>query len=134
MLWRYATVQAGARLNSERRYTMGEPGRSPAASEAVGRFLAVYGPARPRDFAGWAALATPHARRLWDGAGDLAEVRVGASAGWLLPEDVGALGAQRHDPRRGGNPLQSGNVTRVVDGASGAPVRARVLAQRRGPR
>jgi hypothetical protein len=92
MLWRYATVKAGARLDSERRYTMGEPGRTPTASEAVRRFLGFYGPAKPGDFAEWAGLAKPHAQRLWDEAArDLAEVRVGKSKGWLMSEDMGAL-------------------------------------------
>ena len=45
MLWRYATVKAGVRLDSERRYRQGKPGRTPAASEAVRRFLRFYGPA-----------------------------------------------------------------------------------------
>jgi hypothetical protein len=92
MLWRYATVKAGARLDSERRYTTGKPGRTPTASEAVRRFLGFYGPAKPSDFAEWAGLAKPHAGRLWDeAAGDLAEVRVGKSNGWLMSEDLGAL-------------------------------------------
>jgi hypothetical protein len=92
MLWRYATVKAGARLDSERRYRKGEPGRTPTGSEAVRRFLGFYGPAKPGDFAEWAGLAKPHAQRLWDeAAGDLAEVRVGESKGWLMREDVGAL-------------------------------------------
>jgi hypothetical protein len=92
MLWRYATVKAGARLDSERRYTKGRPGRAPAASEAVRRFLRFYGPAKPSDFADWAGLAKPHAQRLWDNAADeVAEVRVGRDAAWLLSEDVGML-------------------------------------------
>ena len=92
MLWRYATVKAGARLDSERRYTRSEPGPTPTASEAVRRFLGFYGPAKPGDFAEWAGLAKPHADRLWDeAAGDLAEVRVGKSKGWLVSEDSGAL-------------------------------------------
>jgi hypothetical protein len=92
MLWRYATVKAGARLDSERRYTGSEPGRTPTASEAVRRFLGFYGPATPGDFAEWAGLAKPHAHRLWDeGAGDLAAMRVGKSKGWLMSEDMGAL-------------------------------------------
>jgi len=92
MLWRYATVKAGARLDSERRYTMGKPGRAPAASEAVRRFLGFYGPAKPGDFAEWTGLAKPHAARLWDDvAGELAEARVGKSQGWLMREDVAAL-------------------------------------------
>src|SRR5215212_8406949 len=64
MLWRYATVKAGVRLDAERRYTMGKPGRAPGASESVRRFLRFYGPARPADFAEWAGLAKPHAARL----------------------------------------------------------------------
>jgi Winged helix DNA-binding domain len=92
MLWRYATVKAGARLDSERRYRRGAPGRTPAAGEAVRRFLGFYGPAGPGDFAAWAGLAKAHAQRLWDQvASDLAEVRVGKSTGWLLSEDMGAL-------------------------------------------
>jgi Winged helix DNA-binding domain len=92
MLWRYATVKAGVRLDSERRYTMAKPGRTPSASEAVRRFLGFYGPAKPGDFADWAGLAKPHAERLWDeAAGDLAEVGVGKGKGWLMSEDMGAL-------------------------------------------
>jgi Winged helix DNA-binding domain len=92
MLWRYATVEAGIRLDSERRYRTARPGRTPDAREAVRRFLHFYGPARPADFAEWAGLARPHGRRLWDEvAGDLAEVRVGKGKGWLLSEDTGAL-------------------------------------------
>jgi Winged helix DNA-binding domain len=92
MLWRYATVKAGVRLDSERRYTVGKPGRAPAASEAVRRFLGFYGPGTVADFGEWAGLAKPHAQRLWDAAaGDLHEVQVGQHAVWLLSEDVGAL-------------------------------------------
>ena len=84
----------GGRRDStrERRYTSGKPGRTPAASDAVRRFLGFYGPATPGDFADWAGLAKPHAQRLWDEvAGDLAEVRVGKRKAWLLRDDVGAL-------------------------------------------
>jgi hypothetical protein len=92
MLWRYATVEAGAQLDSERRYTSGEPGRTPSASEAVRRFLGFYGPARPGDFAEWAGLAKSHAERLWDEAAvDLAEVRVGDTEAWLMSDDLGVL-------------------------------------------
>jgi hypothetical protein len=92
MLWRYATVKAGVRLDSERRYRMGRPGRAPAASEAVRRFLRFYGPATPGDFADWAGLAKPHAQRLWDDVSDeLDDVRVGKRTAWLLREDAGAL-------------------------------------------
>lgn len=94
MLWRYATVRAGARLDSERRYTLGEPGRTPPAVDALRGFLRFYGPATPDGFAAWAGLAKPHARRLWDGLADeLAEVRVGERPGWLMREDLDALGS-----------------------------------------
>src|SRR3954447_5567803 len=65
MLWRYATVRAGVRLDDERRDTMGKPGRAPRASGAVGRFLRFYGPAKPGDFIEWAGLAKAHGKRLW---------------------------------------------------------------------
>jgi hypothetical protein len=92
MLWRYATVKAGARLDSRRRYRTGKPGRAPTGSEAVRRFLRFYGPAKPGDFAEWAGLATAHAHRLWnEAAGDLAQVRIGKSTGWLVSDDMGAL-------------------------------------------
>jgi hypothetical protein len=92
MLWRYGTVKAGARLDSERRYMLGRPGRTPSASQAVRRFLHFYGPATPGDFADWAGLAKPHARRLWDEtANELTEVSVGRDAAWLMSDDVAAL-------------------------------------------
>ena len=92
MLWRYATVKAGVRLDSQRRYTMAKPGRAPAASEAVRRFLRFYAPATPGDFAEWAGLAKPHGQRLWDEvAPELAEVRVGRTRAWIVSEDLSAL-------------------------------------------
>jgi hypothetical protein len=92
MLWRYATVKAGVRLDSERRYTLAKPGRTPAAREAVRRFLRFYGPATVADFAEWAGLSKPHAQRLWDEvAGDLAEVAVGKNKAWVLSADTSAL-------------------------------------------
>ncbi len=92
MLWRYATVKAGARLDSERRYRLAKPGRTPAASQAVRRFLGFYGPADHGDFADWAGLAKSHARRLWDELADeLVEVPVGKRRAWLLRDDVAAL-------------------------------------------
>jgi hypothetical protein len=92
MLWRYGTVKAGARLDSERRYRQGRPGRVPAASEAVRRFLSFYGPATPAGFADWAGLAKSHAERLWnDVASDLVEVAVGGTRGWLASADLSEL-------------------------------------------
>jgi hypothetical protein len=92
MLWRFATVKAGARLDSERRYLLGKPGRAPGASEAVRRFLGFYGPAGPGEFAEWAGLARSHGQRLWDQAADgLVEVQSGTRKGWLLAEDAEPL-------------------------------------------
>ena len=88
MMWRYATVKAGARLDAERRYVAGAPGRAPAAREAVRRFLRFYGPAKRESFADWAGVARPHARRLWD---SVADELVQISGAWLLAEDVSAL-------------------------------------------
>lgn len=94
MLWRYAAVKAGARLDSKRRYLLGEPGRSPAAARAVTRFLHFYGPATAGDFAEWAGVAKPHAKRIWERVeGGLAEVSVGRRKAWLPSEDLEALGA-----------------------------------------
>ncbi|HSI80310.1 MAG TPA: crosslink repair DNA glycosylase YcaQ family protein [Solirubrobacterales bacterium] len=92
MLWRYATVKAGARLDSERRYTLAAPRPTPRASDTLRRFLGFYGPASPGDFADWAGIAKAHARRVWDEvSAELAEVRVGEARGWLLREDVDVL-------------------------------------------
>jgi hypothetical protein len=92
MLWRYGTVAAGVRLDAARRYRLARPGRTPAAREAVRRFLGWYGPAGPAEFTTWAGLAKPHGRRLWDAvADDLAEVRVGKAGAWVLREDADAL-------------------------------------------
>ena len=87
MLWRYATVSAGVRLDSERRYRMGRPRRA-EPRDAVRRFLAFYGPAKPGDFADWAGLAKAHAQRLWD---QVAEDLVEVGGAWLLADDRSAL-------------------------------------------
>jgi Winged helix DNA-binding domain len=92
MLWRYATVKAGARLDSKRRYLLGRPGRTPPAAEAVKRFLRFYAPATAGDFADWAGVARPHADRLWRGIeGELSEIVVGGRKGWVLREDAAEL-------------------------------------------
>lgn len=92
MLWRYATVRAGARLDSARRYLLGRPGRTPSAREAVRRFLGFYGPSTPADCAEWAGLARPHAQRLWDEvAAELVEVPVRNRRAWLLEADRAAF-------------------------------------------
>jgi hypothetical protein len=92
MLWRYGSVKAGARLDASRRYVAGHPGRTPAAAEAVRRFLRFYGPADVGDFAAWAGVAKPHARRLWEPLkGELSEVRVAGRKAWVPSDDLPAL-------------------------------------------
>jgi hypothetical protein len=92
MLWRYGTIQAGARLDSERRYLIGKPGRAPAAGEAVKRFLHFYGPSTVGEFADWAGVARAHAERLWARIeGDLAEVPVARRTAWALRGDRSQL-------------------------------------------
>ena len=93
MLWRYGGVKAGARLDSRRRYLLGKPGGSPTAVGAVRRFLHFYGPTSPGEFAEWAGVAKPLAKRLWGRLADLSEVSVGRRRAWVLSEDLGALGS-----------------------------------------
>ena len=99
-LWRYATIEAGTRLDSERRYLLAKPGRTPAASKALGRFLYFYGPATSVDFAEWAGVTRTHADRIWDALdAELTETTVGRRRAWLLREDEPALGSP---PQAGG--------------------------------
>jgi Winged helix DNA-binding domain len=91
MLWRYATIAAGARLDSERRYRLARPGRAPAAGAAAERFLRFYGPSTPAAFADWAGLAPAQARREWEAAGELAEVTADGRPAWVRAQDVPAL-------------------------------------------
>ena len=92
MLWRFATVKAGVRLDSGRRYLLAKPGRAPAGAEAARRFLHFYGPATASDLAEWTGTAKPHAKRLWERIeGDLAEVAVGRDKAWALSEDMREL-------------------------------------------
>jgi hypothetical protein len=74
MLWRYALVVLGARLDSRRRYVLGEPAEAPPAAEAARRFLRFYGPATRQDLQAWAGLGGSQARRLW---GEVEEELVG---------------------------------------------------------
>ena len=92
MLWRYAGIKAGARLDSQRRYLLAKPGRAPAAAEAVRRYLRCYGPATVGEFADWTGIARPHAKRLWAEIEDETdEVRVGRAKALILSTDVKEL-------------------------------------------
>lgn len=92
MLWRYATVKAGVRLDSKRRYLLTNPGRVPSPPEAARRFLHFYGPATVGDLADWTGIARPHATRLWERIEpDLTEVPVGEKKAWALSADLNDL-------------------------------------------
>ncbi len=92
MLWRYAVIEAGVRLDSERRYRMAKRAKKADPEEAVRRFLSSYGPATPAAFAEWAGLAPAHAQRLWDGVeGEMIEVQAGRAQGWALGADEKVL-------------------------------------------
>jgi hypothetical protein len=85
MLWRYATVAAGVRLDAARRYVFGDL-VDPQPVEAVRRFLSWYGPNTAAGFAEWAGVARPHATRLWAGVEpELSEVDGGSILAGDLP-------------------------------------------------
>ncbi len=90
-LWRYATIQAGARLDSSRSYLLAKPGRASAA-EAARMFLSFYAPATPTEFAEWAGINPTQAGRIWERVeADLDEVAAGKQKGWALRADAAAL-------------------------------------------
>jgi hypothetical protein len=92
MLWRYGCVKAGARIDSKRRYLLGNPRPEPPAYHAVNRFLHFYGPVTPGDFADWAGVGGPQASRLWEKVqGDMREVSAGRRRAWVINDDLAAL-------------------------------------------
>ena len=92
MLWRYATVAAGARLDAQRRYRTGGRARAAHAEDAARMFLRWYGPATAGDLADWAGLAPAHARRVWDALADeLTPTGRGRASAALLTADADAL-------------------------------------------
>jgi hypothetical protein len=99
MLWRYAAVQAGVRLDAGRRMRLGRRDRRrspPPAAEAARRFLRFHGPATAGELADWAGLARAHARRVWQTLqDDLAEVTVAGRRAFVLREDVADLASLR---------------------------------------
>jgi Winged helix DNA-binding domain len=80
------------------------PSQSPSDVRAalVRRYLQLYGPSTVEDFAAWAGVAEPFARRAWSAIDDpLAEVDVAGRRGVLLAQDAEALtsGAPPHGLR-----------------------------------
>jgi hypothetical protein len=99
MLWRYAGVRVGMRMDAARRFVLGAPAPPARAVDAARRFLRAYGPSTAKDLGAWAGLARAQARRLWAELGDeLAEVRVDGRRAWVLREDEAAL-ASPPEPR-----------------------------------
>lgn len=63
-----------------------------ASDELLRRYLRAYGPATPAQFARWLSTRAEWARERFDAlAGELREVHVGGSSGWLLREDAELL-------------------------------------------
>lgn len=92
MLWRYAGVEVGMRLDAERRYRSGRPGRRRKGADLARAYLRFYAPAEVKGFAGWAGLAPAQARMLWDEVADeLAEVEWKGGRGWIAEADRRAL-------------------------------------------
>ena len=83
-------MKAGARLDSERRYLLGKPGRSAArrGGHAVPSLLRA---GRSRGLADWTGVAKPHAKRLWKQVEAAAEVGVGKRKAWALSADLSDL-------------------------------------------
>lgn len=92
MLWRFGGIQAGMRLDSRRRFMLGDSGGALDLPEAARRFLRRYGPATAREFGAWGGLAGEQARRAWaEIADELAEVRFDGRRLWLLRTDEPVL-------------------------------------------
>ena len=92
MLWRYAGVAAGMRMDSERRFRAGRPGRRRKGADLARAYLRFYGPAEVKGFAAWAGLAPAQGRRLWDEIADeLVEVEWKGGRGWIAEGDRRAL-------------------------------------------
>ena len=102
MLWRYAGVVVGMRMNSERLYRSGRPGRRRKPADLARAYLRFYGPADAKGFAEWARLAPAQAKRIWGELEDeLEHVEWEGSKGWVLAEDVRALGSPPRPKARG---------------------------------
>jgi hypothetical protein len=92
MLWRYAGVVIGMRMNSERLYRSGKPGRRGKPADLARTYLRFYGPADAKGFAAWARLAPGQARRVWDEIEDELElVEWDGEKGWVEEADLRAV-------------------------------------------
>jgi hypothetical protein len=94
MLWRYAGVVVGMRLNSDRLYRSGRPGRRRKPTDLARAYLRFYGPADVKGFTEWARLAPKQGKRIWpELEGELEQVEWEGGKGWILGEDARALGS-----------------------------------------
>jgi Winged helix DNA-binding domain len=99
-LWRATGVRGVLAIvgREGRTAVFGLPPRAPElkdpGAELARRFLRAYGPARPKLLAGWAGLATSHARALWERAGELVPVDLDGTRAWVLAEDERGLAAE----------------------------------------
>ena len=67
-------------------------GEQQAQQLLLRRYLRAYGPATPRDFAKWTGMSMPEVRPIWESVrGELLEVSIEDSKGWLLREDCKQL-------------------------------------------
>jgi len=92
MLWRYAGVVIGMRMNSERLYRSGRPGRKRKPADLARAYLHFYGPADAKGFAEWARLAPAQARRIWAEIEDgLCQVEWEGGKAWVEEGDLREL-------------------------------------------
>jgi len=92
MLWRYAGVEAGMRMDSERRFRAGRPGRRRKPADLARAYVHFYGPAEVKGFTDWARLAPAQGRRIWgEVADELEEVEWKGGKGWIATAGRKAL-------------------------------------------
>ena len=109
--------------------------RKDPGAELARRFLAAYGPARPKLFADWAGLAPTHAAELWERAGRLVPIDLDGTKAWALARDKTELTA---DARSEGvrllpnlDPLHAGRDRELL--VADAAVRKRIWTVLGGP-
>jgi hypothetical protein len=103
MLWRYAGVVVGMRMDSQRRFRSGRSGRRRSPADLARAYLRFYGPSDAKGLTTWAGLAPAQGRRLWDEiAGELVEEEWEGGRGFLLEADCRALNSP---PRASGTRL-----------------------------